>query len=59
MNRLDRKVLHLVENPRIILLANQLQDLGHHDSTRREADLPIAWFEMTKKGWFCKDGDPK
>jgi hypothetical protein len=58
MNRLDRRVPHLFENPRIIPLANQLHDVGHHDNTK-DADLLVAWFEMTKKGWVRKDRDLK
>src|ERR1700691_2894700 len=59
MNRLERKVPQLFENPRIILLANQLHDVGasrHHERTPMS---PVARLQMTKKGWVRKDRDPK
>ena len=59
MNRLDRKVPHLFENPRIILLANQLHDVGTSRQHERTPMVPVAWSQMTKKEWVRKDRDPK
>jgi hypothetical protein len=59
MNGLDRKVPHLFEKPRIILLANQLHDPGASRKHERTPMPLVARIQMTKKARVRKDRDPQ